>query len=224
MIYTELKNFDEIKKFLDCKDGIFLLGCNGCAEACETGGAKVLEMMKEKIEQEGKKITGSANIDFLCSKDLIIKRLKRHIKEIRESSAILVFSCGIGVQAVSNVVNKPVYPATDTISFGGFQGVWPGEERCAQCGTCYLGITGGICPITACTKELVNGPCGGTNDGKCEIDSEKDCGWALIYDRLKKIGKLDFLKEFQKPRNFRKMEPTGEIKKTVFFAIDKEEK
>ena len=221
MLYTELKKIDEILKLTEKEKKIFLVGCNGCAEVCETGGEKVLDEVKIKLEENGKEIAGKVNIEFLCSRILVMKKLKRYLKKIEDSEAILVFSCGIGVQVISKVVDKPVYPATNTVYLGGFQGLWPGEERCAECGTCYLGITGGICPITFCTKELINGPCGGAKDGKCEIDPEKDCGWVLIYERLKKINKLDILKEIQSPRDFKKMEPAKKIKEQIFFNIDR---
>ncbi|HDN97602.1 MAG TPA: 5,10-methylenetetrahydrofolate reductase [bacterium] len=221
MLYTELKKIDEILKLTRKEKRIFLIGCNGCAEVCETGGEKALNEMEMKLEENGKEIVGKVNIEFLCSRILVMKKLKRYLKKIENSEAILVFSCGIGVQVVSKVIDKPVYPATDTVYLGGFQGLWPGEERCEECGMCYLGITGGICPITFCTKQLVNGPCGGANNGKCEIDPEKDCGWVLIYERLRKINKLDILKEIQKPRDFKKMEPSKNVKGKIFFNIDK---
>ncbi len=223
MIYSELKDFEEILKLVKEENSLFLAGCNGCAEVCKTGGSEVVEKISEKLKEAGKEIKGKVIVDFLCSKNLIVKKMRFYLNEIMDSSGILVFSCGIGVQCVSAVVDKPVYPATNTVYLGGFQGLWPGKERCAECGTCYLGITGGICPITFCTKQLVNGPCGGTNDGKCEIDPEKPCGWALIYERLKKINKLELLREYQNPRDFKKMEVNTDLRRKVFFDIDKNE-
>ncbi|MCM8758944.1 MAG: methylenetetrahydrofolate reductase C-terminal domain-containing protein [Candidatus Omnitrophica bacterium] len=221
MLYTEMKSFDEIKKLLEREKTIFLLGCNGCAEVCKTSDEKSISEIESKLKESGKDVVGKLLIDFLCSKQLVIKRLSRVQEKIDICTAILVFSCGIGVQCTAAVSNKSIYPATNTISLGGFQGLWPGEERCAQCGTCYLGITGGICPITFCAKELVNGACGGAKDGKCEIKTEKECGWNLIYERLRKINRLDLLKEFQQPRDFKKFEPDAKIRKTIHFAIDK---
>jgi len=220
MIYTELKNWEEIKNLLEKENDIFLLGCNGCAEVCETGGEKVLQQVKEKLAKDGKNIAGTLSIDFLCNKTLIVKRLHRQVSDWQKATCFLVFSCGIGVQCAAAVTSKPVYPATNTISLGGFQGLWPGQERCAQCGSCYLGITGGICPITYCAKELVNGPCGGAKNGKCEIKTDKDCGWALIYERLKKTGKWEQLRELQTPRNYKKMEPGPDLRKNIHFSID----
>lgn len=221
MLYTEMKAFEEIMKLLSNDGSVFLLGCNGCAEVCKTADEKTISEFEKNLKENGKEIAGKLIVDFMCSKILLIKRLERQKESLSKADSILVFSCGIGVQCAGAVSEKPVYPATNTIYLGGFQGLWPGEERCAQCGTCYLGITGGICPITFCAKELVNGACGGAKDGKCEIKTEKECGWNLIYERLKKIGRLELLKEFQTPRNFKKMEPDAKLRKSIHFAIDK---
>ncbi len=223
MLYTEMKPFEEIKKFIEQENCIFLLGCGGCAEVCKTADEETISKIETKIKDEGKLICGKLTVEFMCSKQLLVKRLRRFQEQVDSCSAFLIFSCGIGVQCAASVLTKPVYPATDTISLGGFQGLWPGEERCGQCGTCYLGITGGICPITFCAKELVNGACGGAKDGKCEINTGKECGWNLIYERLKKIGKIELLKEAIQPRNFKKMEPDEKLRKTIHFSIDRYE-
>ncbi len=221
MLYTETKSFEEIEKLIKQEESIFLLGCGGCAEVCKTADEETIAEIEAKIKETGKSISGKLIVDFMCSKHLLIKRLARYQELLDGCSAILVFSCGIGVQCAGAVSDRAVYPATNTISLGGFQGLWPGEERCAQCGTCYLGITGGICPITFCAKELLNGACGGAKDGKCEIKTERECGWVLIYERLKKIGKLELLKEIQQPRDFRKIEPDAKLRKTIHFDIDR---
>lgn len=220
MIYSELKKFEDIEKLVEKEKNIYFVACNGCAEVCQTSDSKSLEEMKKLLEEKGKKITGVISIDFLCSKNLIVKKLKTYLDEVFNSDCILVFSCGIGVQCVSKIIDIPVYPATDTIYMGGFQGLWPGEERCIECGTCYLGITGGICPIAFCTKQLVNGPCGGTNNGKCEIDPDKDCGWALIYEKLESMGKLDLLLDYQNPRDFQKIEVGKKLRKKIYYNVD----
>jgi len=121
----------------------------------------------------------------------------------------LVLSCGIGVQAVSNVVNKTVRPALNTMSLGGFQGLWPSEERCGQCGDCVLDLTGGICPITRCAKSLLNGPCGGSSNGKCEISKDIDCAWHLIIERLEALGELDRIKPIEMYKDWRPSQSGG---------------
>ena len=120
-----------------------------------------------------------------------------------EADTILVFSCGVGVQTVAEMFPaKKVVACCDTYALPGFQGVTPLEHDCKQCGECYLNITGGICPITACSKSLINGQCGGAKNGKCEVDPNMDCGWERIYQKLKAIGRLDALKCPIQVRNY----------------------
>ena len=132
-------------------------------------------------------------------------------------------TCGIGVKAVAKMVDLPACPASNTFSSGGMQGRWRSEERCAGCGDCILDLTGGICPITMCSKGLLNGTCGGQHDGKCEVDPERDCGWYLIYQRLKELGKLDNLKKIPPLRDYRKREVPGSQRRTTRWALEKEE-
>ncbi len=122
---------------------------------------------------------------------------------IDEAGGVLVFSCGVGVQTVSELLNgKAVYAGCDTIRLPGFQGVTPLEYDCGQCGECYLNLTGGICPVTACSKSLVNGQCGGAQNGRCEVDPDMECGWERIYRRLEAVGRLDVIKCPTQIRNF----------------------
>ncbi len=220
MLYTENKPIDEILQSLGKEKNIFLLGCNGCAEACQTGGEEALSAMKAELEKAGKKVTGVCLVDFLCNKMLVATRLSRHMDMLQQSDSILVLTCGIGVQATSKIVGKVVHPAANTLSLGGLQGLWPSDERCQACGDCALDYTGGICPVTFCAKSLLNGPCGGAKDGKCEVDSEKDCGWQLIYDRLQKIGRLENLKKVRSARDHGKMLPSSELRKKSFYDIE----
>jgi len=220
MLFTENKPIEEVLESLGEEKNIFLLVCNGCTEVCETGGEKALSAMKAELEKAGKKVTGTALVDFICNKVLVAIRLAREMDRIKQADSIMVLSCGIGVQAVSKVVNKVVHPAANTVSLGGLQGLWPSEERCQACGDCALDYTGGICPITFCAKGLLNGPCGGAQDGKCEVDSEKDCGWQLIYERLQKVGGLENFRKIRKPRDHGKMLPSSQLRKTSFYDIE----
>ena len=130
-------------------------------------------------------------------------RLEAHKSEIDAADAVLVLSCGVGVQTVAAYLeDKKVYAACDTYPLPGFQGVTPLEYNCDQCGECYLNLTGGICPITACSKSLVNGQCGGAKNGRCEVDGDMECGWERIYRRLAQVGRLDALKCPTQVRNF----------------------
>lgn len=220
MLFSESKPIEEVLESLGDEKNIFLLACNGCAEICETGGQKGLDQMKTELEKAGKNITGALLVDFLCNKILVATRLLRERETIYKSDSILVMTCGIGVQATSKVIKKVVHPADNTMSVGGLQGLWPAEERCGACGDCALDYTGGICPVTFCAKGMLNGPCGGAKDGMCEVDSEKECGWQMIYDRLEQLGKLDNLKKVRKARKHSRMQPASNVKKSSFYNIE----
>ena len=220
MILSKQKQWEEILSYLDGENSVFILGCNGCAQASGTGGPAQVEEMKNKLGEIGKKITGSTVIDFLCEKALVKSRLRNKVEQLEAADSILVMTCGVGVQAVSAAVNKICHPACDTINLGGSRGEWRGSERCIECGECLLDYTGGICPLTACTKGLINGQCGGASNGKCELDPEKDCGWELIYNRLKGLNQLDKLKGFIAPKDYSKMKPDVKIMSTSIWALE----
>jgi hypothetical protein len=179
-----------------------------------------VDELVDLLGQNGKTFIGSAGIDFLCNKALVGTQLGYHLSELQSAEAMLAVSCGIGVQATANVVDLPVIPANDTLSSQGMQGLWPSEERCAGCGDCVLDLTGGICPITACSKSLLNGMCGGQANGKCEVDNDRDCGWYLIYNRLRDLGQLDHLRTLARVRDFRKMDVPGAQRRTTRWSIE----
>jgi len=223
MIVSVPRPTEEILESLSGVDSVFIVSCEGCPVGCNSGGQKRVDELAASLAEQGKTTTGSAGIDFLCNKALVGSQLSYHISELRQAQAILVVACGIGVQATGNTVDLPAIPANDTLSSQGMQGLWPSEERCAGCGDCVLDLTGGICPITACSKSLLNGMCGGQSDGKCEVESERDCGWYLIYNRLKELGKLDNLRTLARMRDFRKMDVPDTQRKTTRWAIEEEE-
>ena len=223
MILSKQKPWEEILSYLDGENNVFILGCNGCAQASGTGGPAQVEEMKTKLEEINKKVTGSAIIDFLCQKALVKSRLRTKVEQIGVADSILVMTCGVGVQAVAASVNKVCHPACDTVSLGGSRGEWKGSERCLECGECLLEYTGGICPLTACTKGLINGQCGGASKGKCELNPEKDCGWELIYKRLKGLNQLDKLRRFIAPKDYSKMMPDVKIMSTSLWALERTE-
>ena len=157
----------------------------------------------EKELAETGNVTGIMTKDYICNPENMKLRLEKHMGEIKDADVVLVCSCGVGVQTVSEYLeDKKVCAACDTYPLPGFQGVTPLEYDCKQCGECYLNLTGGICPITACSKSLVNGQCGGSKNGKCEVDSNMECGWERIYRRLAQIGRLDVLKCPVQVRNY----------------------
>ena len=102
---------------------------------------------------------------------------------------VFVISCGLGIQTVADLAGKPVYAASNSLNYRGYHGMALTQKKCDACAQCYLNITGGVCPIVDCSKSLVNGQCGGAKNGKCEVDSSKDCAWEKIYQRLEKTGK-----------------------------------
>jgi ferredoxin len=225
MLVSELKPFEEILGYLGGEGKVFIVGCKGCAEVCQTGGeAQVLEM-KQKLEEKGKAVTGYSVVDFLCNRALVKLRLKAREADVAAADSLLVMTCGVGVQATAAVVDKVTHPACNTMNLGGARGEWRGSERCRECGDCLLDITGGICPLTACSKYLINGPCGGAKNGKCEVEPDvRDCGWHLIYQRLKKLNRLDKMTEIVPPKAFSKMEPPKRLRSTIMWALEQREK
>jgi len=225
MIISEQKPLPEILKSMEGEQRIFLVGCSGCAEACHTGGEAQVTEMRQRLEEEGKTIVGRSVVDFLCDKALVKFRLKAHEEEINSADSLLVMTCGIGVQSTAKVVDKITHPACNTVNVGGAQGEWRGDERCFECGECLLDYTGGICPLTACTKSLINGPCGGAKNGKCEFEPEdRDCGWHLIYERLKKLNHLDKMRVVLSPKDWSKMQPPRHLRTTIMWALEQQEK
>ncbi len=224
MIISELKPNEEILQYLREDKKVFIAGCKGCAEVCQTGSEIQVNDMKKRLEEAGKTITGQCVIDFLCDKALIKSRLLPHEAQIDAADSLLVMTCGIGIQAVAAAVNKIVHPATNTLSTGGATGEWRGSERCRECGECVLDYTGGICPLTACSKGLINGQCGGSKNGRCEVEPDvRPCGWQLIYERLEKLGRLDKMKAMTPLKNYNKMQPPKHIRSTIMWNIDVEE-
>lgn len=198
MLITQLKSKDAIVSLVGGKT--FIINCQGCKEVCFPE-KEAVELQKE-LAANGN-VTGVITTDYICNPENMRLRLEEHRDQIKEADAVVVFSCGVGVQTIAGYLEeKKVYAGCDTYPLPGFQGVTPLEYDCDQCGECYLNLTGGICPITACSKSLVNGQCGGAKKGKCEVDGEMDCGWERIYRRLEKLGRLDVLNAPIQVRNF----------------------
>jgi hypothetical protein len=197
---TQQKPIDEIKHLLDGLDRIFIIGCGTCTTLTRTGGVEQVAAMAEELSATGKVITGTTVVPVACD-NLTSDILSEFGARMNQADALLVMSCAFGVQTIATQTGRLVVPALNTMFIGkeNFSGQF--IEICTQCGTCVIGETGGICPVTSCHKGLVNGPCGGTNNGKCEIDENKDCAWTLIYNRLKDLDRLDAMRTYKKPRN-----------------------
>ena len=202
MLITELKNTDAIRQQLRGK--VFVLICHGCKEI--RFPEKETDALVEELKNTGI-VTGTLTTDYICNEENLQLRLRGFLGQIEEADTILVLSCGVGVQTVASLFeDKRTVAGCDTVRLPGFQGVTPLEHDCRQCGQCYLNLTGGICPITACSKSLVNGQCGGAKDGKCEVDPNMECGWERIYRKLEQLGRLDALKCPVQLRNYAKDE------------------
>ena len=191
--YTKykLKSNDELTALLADKDNLFVIACNKCFKEFETIDEPDCAEFEKIAAECGKTITGSAKVDFLCNKTQTTKKLQDMIPEGTEN--VIVISCGLGVQTVADLkrAEMPVYAAANSLNYTGHHGMALTKKSCDACAQCYLNITGGICPIVDCSKSLVNGQCGGAKNGKCEVDSNKDCAWEKINKKLEKQGRLE---------------------------------
>ena len=190
MLITHLKAEDELRACVFGK--VLVISCEGCKEVY----FPEVEML-DKIGDGWVKI----RTDSICN--LENQQLKKHADRVKSADTILVLACGAGVQTVASFFDdKRVVAACDTYPLHGWQGVTPLEYSCGQCGECFLNDTGGICPITSCSKGLINGQCGGVKDGNCEVDKDMVCGWERIYKQLERLGQLDTLTRSVKIRDF----------------------
>jgi ferredoxin len=216
MIIAEQKSLDELKSLIGSAEKVLVVGCGTCVTVCFAGGAREAAItssslrMATKLEHQEKVIR-----DVTVQRQCEWEYLDQIAEEVNAADVVLSLGCGIGVQAIAeHFPNTWVVPGLNT-SFLGLpteQGVW--EERCAACGDCILGLTGGICPIARCSKSLLNGPCGGSEAGHCEIDPEVPCAWQLIYDRLSSMGKLNVILDLQPPKNWKASRDGGPRKIT----------
>jgi ferredoxin len=204
MIVAEQKPLDEIKGLLGDALNVMIVGCGTCVTVCFAGGEKEAGIlasslrMSTKLDGQPKEVTHTT-VQRQCEWEYIDPLAD----EIREVEAVLSLGCGIGVQALAErYPDSLIIPGLNTTFLGlpTEQGVW--EERCAACGECILGLTGGICPIARCAKQLLNGPCGGSQDGVCEINPDTSCAWQLIYDKLKAHDRLHLIMEIQPPKDW----------------------
>lgn len=198
---TKLKSEEEIDRLLDGLNRIFIIGCGTCVTLTHTGGTPEVAAMKEALLDSGKLVTGQVVVPVACD-NLTSEILNEEMGKIEQADVLLIMTCAFGVQTIASQLKRMVVPALDTLFIGKENSLGQFNEICTQCGTCIIGETGGICPVTSCHKGLVNGPCGGTDQGKCEIPGIKDCAWTLIYNRLSELGRLDSMRKLQGPRNF----------------------
>jgi len=191
---TRQKPFEEVLQSLARSRAVYIIGCGACATMLHTGGKSEVLAMREKLEEAGKKVTGWMVIPTACDQ-LTEVALVEAGEAIQAADSILVMSCAFGVQTVGFYADRQVYPALNTLFVGKEEGPGRFVDVCMQCGSCVLASTAGICPLVRCAKGLLNGPCGGSVAGRCEVDANIPCAWQAIYDRLAAQGRLDELDE-----------------------------
>lgn len=205
MIVAEQKKLEEIKTLVGDARKVLVVGCGTCVTVCFAGGAREAAIVASSLRMASKLDGNEKTVtDVTVQRQCEWEYLDEIAEQVSEADIVLSLGCGIGVQAiVEHFPSAWVVPGLNT-SFLGLpveQGIW--AERCAACGDCILGRTGGICPIARCSKSLLNGPCGGSEGGHCEVNKDIQCAWQLIYDRLSSMGKLDLLMELQPPKNWK---------------------
>jgi hypothetical protein len=190
MITATRKPLEEILDYIEPYNRIILVGCNECVTVCAAGGRKEVGLLSSSLQMACMKGGKTLEVrEITLERQCDPEYVEELVNYIDTAEAVLSMACGCGVQEVARrFKDKPVFPAVNTEFMGASerQGVW--AERCQGCGDCLLGLTGGICPIARCSKRLLNGPCGGSSHGKCEISPDVDCAWQLIWDRLKALG------------------------------------
>ena len=202
VIVAKPKEFSEIREMVRHFSTVLVAGCGTCVAVCLAGGEKEAGILATRLQlavpQDNKDFKAfAATVERQCDREFL-GLLRDHVEQ---ADAVVSLACGAGIQFLAEMYpGTPVFPGVDTSFIGVAEdaGVW--SERCRSCNQCYLGITGGICPVTMCAKGLLNGPCGGPQNGKCETDPERDCAWVQIIERLERQSRLDILRDFVPPR------------------------
>ncbi|MBN2475062.1 MAG: methylenetetrahydrofolate reductase C-terminal domain-containing protein [Pirellulales bacterium] len=225
MIVAERKPLQQIEAMIEGFEKILIVGCGTCVAVSMAGGEKEVEelaaQLRIKAKLQGKPRTvDEITVTRQCDKEY----LEPLAKYLDEYDAVISTACGAGVQFLAErYEGRIVLPALNTLFIGVTEGPGVWSQRCIACADCMLDQTGGICPMTICAKNLSNGPCGGTNAGKCEVDGEKDCAWTLIYRRMEKLGRLEYLKKIQPPRDYSLTTKPGRHTHEAFRQSQQEE-
>jgi len=201
MIITVQKNFSDLMSQIGRDDKVFIIGCAGCATKCKTGDETAILKLSDKFKQNNRQVCGFTVLDTACDIRIARKELAKNDK-FKQASLIVALTCGAGIQAVEKVTSLKIAAGLDGLFVGTTERIGVYNQYCSTCGKCIVDQTAGICPVTRCSKGLLNGPCGGFVNGKCEVDCEKDCAWVLIYEKLKKTNSVDKFKNgYIAPRN-----------------------
>lgn len=207
MIVAEQKPLEEIRHLIAPYEKVLILGCGTCMTVCGAGGEREVSLLHRalKVAQARGGNEAHSFVEYTVKRQCDFEFLDILVDKVNAADAILSLACGVGVQVMAErFPDIPVLPGVNTSFMGASTkewGVW--DERCAACGDCILAETGGICPITRCAKGILNGPCAGSKNGKCEVNKDMDCAWILIYERLERLGQLDKMRRYYPPRNFR---------------------
>lgn len=212
MIISQQKTREELLEALEDRNRLFLVGCAACATACKSGGEEEVFQMQEWLLAEGRQVSGSMVIDEACHIMRAGRDLRQHRLQVDEADALVVLACGAGIQSISASTDKRVIGGLNSLFLGNIRRFGHYEEKCSLCGDCILNETAGICPVTNCAKGLLNGPCGGMEEGRCESDRDIDCAWHLIYERLKKQGRQGVFARNVAPKNWSRTGKPGRHK------------
>lgn len=211
MIISQQKPLETILAALGESRAVFIVGCAKCATVCKSGGEEEVWQMQEALAAAGKEITGSIIIDEACHMLRVSRDLRGRQQMVDNADALLVMACGAGIQSVSAAVPKKTVAALDSMFLGNIKRFGHFEQKCSLCGDCILTETAGICPVTTCPKGLLNGPCGGMDNGRCETDSEAECAWAQIYTKMAATGSTINLTATIPPKNYAKIPKPGKL-------------
>ena len=209
MIVAKRKPFEEIKEMLKPYKKVLNVGCGTCVSVCLAGGQKEVLVLNSELEmarnlEDSPIEMGGVSVERQCDREFLAELDSM----VDDYEAVMSMACGVGIQFLAErFPHKPVFPGVDTTGLAVNQAVGWYEERCKSCGRCVLAMTGGICPVTMCAKGLYNGPCGGTNKGSCEIDSDQPCAWYKIHERLSQQGRLDLIMDFTDAVDWTDQEP-----------------
>jgi ferredoxin len=209
MIVAKRKPLDEIKSMIQGYKKVLTVGCGTCVAVCLAGGEKEVAVLNAELDmarrlEDNPVELGAVTLERQCDREYLAELDNM----VDDYEAVISMACGVGIQFLAErFPAKPVFPGVDTSGLAVNQAVGWYEERCRSCQSCVLGITGGICPVTMCAKGLYNGPCGGTNNGSCEIDPEQPCAWFKIFERLALQDRLDNIKSFMPPQEWKDQVP-----------------
>lgn len=211
MIVAKPKPFEEVVDMLGDFSRVLVAGCGTCVAVCLAGGEKeagILASQLQLVFRDRDFKSFAATVERQCDREFLT--LLRD--QVAQADAVVSLACGAGIQFIAEMYpDKPVFPGVDTSFIGVNEGAGIWSERCKACNQCYLGLTGGICPVTMCAKSLLNGPCGGPSNGKCETSPDRDCAWVKIVERLKSQSRLDILAKITPPRDFRLSEHPAKL-------------